>query len=265
MAEAQDNSLELFLHNVQEDTQEIVDWNEYRVGFFIQKNKSKGNENQDTLFLMAKDDFCLFGVADGAGGHPHGMEASYTVGESIFQYFRGTKSSDVQLVSLIESANINVREKFPGAYTTLCFGALFGNELRSYSVGDSEIQYFNFQGQMVYNNIPQSPVGYAVEAGIMSQEEGLDHSDRYLVNNLIGDEQIRIEVASKVTLKKGYSVIVGSDGLFDNFSHETITDLVGKGPFEEGFSKLCKMCKERGDNWRKDDDVSFLVIRKIKA
>lgn len=262
---AESKNLELFLHNIEEDTQEIVDWGDYRVGYFIQRNKTKGDENQDTLFMMAKDDFCLFGVADGAGGHPHGMEASYLVGESIFQYFRATKSSDVQLISLIESANNKVREKYPEAYTTLCFAALFGNELRSYSVGDSEVQYFNNQAQMIYNNIPQSPVGYAVEAGMMSQEEGLDHSDRYLVNNLVGDEHLRIEVASKVTLKKGYSVIVGSDGLFDNFSHETINELVGRGPFEEGFNELCKMCIERSDQWRKDDDVSFIVLRKIKA
>lgn len=257
--------LELFLHNIEEDTQEIVNWGDYRIGYFIQRNKSKVNENQDSLFLMAKDDFCLFGVADGAGGHPNGLEASYSVGESIFQYFRGIKSSDVQLISLIEKANNKVRDKYPEAYTTLSFAALFGSELRSYSVGDSEVQYFNNQGQMIYNNIPQSPVGYAVEAGMISQEEGLDHSDRYLVNNLIGDEHLRIEVASKVALKKGYSVIIGSDGLFDNFSHETICELVGKGLFEDGFSKLCDMCVNRGDDWRKDDDVSFLVLRKIKA
>lgn len=259
-----DNSFEIFLHNTAEETSEVFDWQDYRIGYFIQRNHEKGDENQDTLFMMGKDDFCLFGVADGAGGHPKGMEASYQVGETILQYLRTTKPSDVQLISLIEAANLRVREKFPGAYTTLSFAALFGNELRSYSVGDSEVQYFNNSGKVIYNNIPQSPVGYAVEAGMISQEEGLDHTDRYLVNNLIGDEHLRIEVASKVALKKGYSIIIGSDGLFDNITHETLNEMVGRGSFEEGFNKLCKLCSER-ENWRKDDDVSFIVLRKIKA
>lgn len=259
-----DNSFEIFLHNTAEDTSEIFDWQDYRIGYFIQRNKEKDDENQDTLFISARGDFCLFGVADGAGGHPNGMEASYQVGESVLQYLRTTKSDDVQLISLIESANHKVREKYPDAYTTLSFAALFGTEMRSYSVGDSEVQYFNNSGKVIYNNIPQSPVGYAVEAGMLSQEEALDHSDRYLVNNLIGDEHLRIEVASKVALKKGYSIIIGSDGLFDNLSHETLNSLVGKGSFEEGFNKLCQLCKDRED-WRKDDDVSFIVLRKIKA
>lgn len=256
---------ELFLHNIKEDTEEIFDWSDYRIGYFIQKNKEKMDENQDTLFFLGRGSSCVFGVADGAGGHPNGLEASYLIGESILQYVRTTEDTDFQFISLIESANNKVREKYPKAHTTLSFSALFGNELRSYSIGDSEVQYFNGQGHIIYNNIPQSPVGYAVEAGLLSQDEGLDHSDRYLVNNLIGDEQLRIEVASKVGLKKGYSVIIGSDGLFDNFPHEEIADIVGHGSFEQGFSKLVGLCKERGDSWRKDDDVSFIVLRKIKS
>jgi len=259
------DSKEIFLHNIEEKEQDIFDWNDYRIGYFIQKNQSKGETNQDTLFFIGKEDFCLFGVADGAGGHPHGREASYSVGETIFQYVRTKKAQDVQLISLIEDANFKVREKYPNAFTTLAFGALFETELRSYSVGDSEIQYFNSTGETIYNNIPQSPVGYAVEAGYMSQEEALDHNDRNLVNNLIGDELLRIEVASRVQLKKGYSVLVGSDGLFDNVTHEELSEKVGKGSFEEGFKELCSFFTEHQDQWRKDDDISFIFLRKIRS
>lgn len=255
---------ELFLHNIPEDSSEVFDWGEYRIGYFIQKNREKSDENQDCLFFYSKDDFCLFGVADGAGGHPKGMEAAYSVGESILQYVRVTESDQFQFVRLIEEANNKMREKYSSSHTTLCFAAMFGTELRSYSVGDSEVQYFNSQGTTIYNNIPQSPVGYAVEAGLMSQEEGLDHGDRFIVNNMMGDEHLRIEVASRVQLKRGYTVIVGSDGLFDNFSHDEIRDSVGSGSFEPGFQNLVELCRNRGEEWRKDDDISFIVLRKIK-
>lgn len=255
---------EIFLHNIPEDATEILDWGDYRIGYFIQKNREKFDENQDCLFFFTKDDFCLFGVADGAGGHPKAMEAAYSIGESILQYVRVTESSQFQFVSLIEDANNKMREKYPTSHTTLSFAAMFDSELRSYSVGDSEVQYFNSQGTSIYNNIPQSPVGYAVEAGLMSQDEGLDHGDRYLVNNLMGDEHLRIEVASKVQLKRGYTVIVGSDGLFDNFSHDEIREGIGQGSFEQGFQNLVEQCRNRSEDWRKDDDVSFIVLRKIK-
>lgn len=258
------DSSEIFLHNIDTSEKDIIDWNDYRIGYFIQKNQTEGSENQDTLFFIGKSDFCLFGVSDGAGGHPNGKEASYLVGENIFQYVRTKKADDVQLIRLIEEANNNVREKYPKAYTTLAFAALFDNELRSYSVGDSEIQYFNSSGATLYNNIPQSPVGYAVEAGYLSQEEALDHKDRNIVNNLLGDEHLRIEVASKVLLKKGYSVLVGSDGIFDNISHEELAEIIGRGSFDEGFKKLCYFCEEKGENWRKDDDISFVFLRKIR-
>ena len=255
---------ELFLHNVDTLEHEVFDCGDYRIGYFIQKNESKDEQNQDTLFFFGKDDFILFGVADGAGGHPNGHEASYSAGESILQYVRSKKPEDFQLIRLIEEANFKVRENFPEAYTTLAFAALFDNDLRSYSVGDSEIQYFNNQGEIIYNNIPQSPVGYAVEAGYMSQEEGLDHSERNIVNNLLGDELLRVEVASKVLLKKGYSVLIGSDGLFDNLSHEELNDRLGKGSFEDNFKQLCQFCIDKGESWRKDDDVSFILLKKIR-
>ncbi len=258
------DNIEIFLHNIEKEEKSIIDWNDYRIGYFIQKNQTKESDNQDTLFFIGKEEFCLFGVADGAGGHPNGMEASYLVGESIFQYVRTKKADDVQLIHLIEEANFKVREKYPEAYTTLAFAALFGNELRSYSVGDSEIQYFNSSGTTIYNNIPQSPVGYAIEAGYLSQEEGLDHNDRNLVNNLIGDEHLRIEVASRVLLKKGYSVLIGSDGLFDNLTHDELRGFIGKGSFDEGFKSLCRFCEERKEGWRKDDDISFLFVRKVR-
>ncbi|CAN0203407.1 unnamed protein product [Chrysoparadoxa australica] len=181
---------ELFLHNILEDTSEVFDWNEFRIGYFIQRNKGKMEENQDCLFFYGREDFCLFGVCDGAGGHPNGLEAAYSVGESILQYVRVTENENFQFIGLIEEANEKMRAKYSSAHTTLSFAAMFGSELRSYSVGDSEVQYYNFSGETIYNNIPQSPVGYAVEAGLLSQDEGLDHGDRYLVINLMGDEHL---------------------------------------------------------------------------
>lgn len=261
MAHSKNEVIELFLHRVREYESETFEWRDFKVGYFIQKNLTKSDDNDDVLFFYGGDDFCLFGVCDGAGGHPNAAEASYLVGETILQYVRTHKPEDFQLVELIESANDNVLKEYKGAYTTLSLCFIHKGLIRSYSVGDSEIQYVNQMSEVLYNNIPHSPVGHAVEAGLLDQEESLDHTERNVVNNLIGDEVLRIEACSKFKIKKSHTVIVGSDGVFDNLSHDQLSTILGAKNFTNKYKELRDYCLTRDETWRKDDDVSFLIVQ----
>lgn len=261
MAQSKSEVKELFLHRIKEHEYESFEWQGHKVGYFIQKNLSKSKENDDVLFFYGADDFCLFGVCDGAGGHSNAAEASYLVGETIVQYARTHKPDDFQLIELIEQANDNVLNSFKGAYTTLSMCFLYKGLIRSYSVGDSEVQYTNHSAEVLYNNIPHSPVGHAVEAGIISQEESLDHQERNIVNNLMGDEVLRIEACSKFKLKKSHTVIVGSDGIFDNLTHDELSSILCGQRFSSAFKELTQYCINRDESWRKDDDVSFIIIQ----
>jgi len=261
MGQEKSEVIELLLHRVANHESEYFEWNNYKIGYFIQKNQSKSDDNEDVLFFYGKDNFCLFGVCDGAGGHPNAADASYLVGETIFQYVRTHKPEEFQIIDMIEKTNDRVIESFPEAFTTLSLCCINNGEIRSYSVGDSEIQYISQSGEVLYNNIPHSPVGHAVEAGLLSQKDSLDHSERYVVNNLIGDEVLRIEACSKYNLKKNDSVIVGSDGVFDNLSHEQISNLLTQKNFNKKFHELSDYCLLRDETWRKDDDVSFILLQ----
>lgn len=261
MGQEKNEIKELLLHRISDHEAELFEWNDYKIGYFIQKNLAKSEDNEDILFFYGKDDFCFFGVCDGAGGHPNAADASYLVGETIFQYVRTHKPEEFQIIEMIEKANDRVIEAFPEAFTTLSLCFLHKNEIRSYSVGDSEIQYINHKAEVLYNNIPHSPVGHAVEAGLLSQEESLDHNERYVVNNLMGDETLRIEACSKFKLSKNDTVIVGSDGIFDNLSHEELSSILSKKNFNSKFKELSEYCLKRDESWRKDDDVSFLLLQ----
>ena len=76
---------------------------------------------------------------------------------------------------------------------------------------------------------------------------------------------MRIEVASKMKVKKGHTILVGSDGLFDNLSHQSLGELICSGSFEKSIEQLNLLCTEQGEDWKKDDDISYILIRKIKA
>jgi len=263
MIQSKSEVKELFLHRIKEHESESFQWQGYNVGYFIQKNLTKSEENDDVLFFYGSEDFCLFGVCDGAGGHENAAEASYLVGESILQYTRTHRPEELQLIELIELANDKVLKEFKGAYTTLSLCFIHHDMIRSFSVGDSEVQYINQKDEVLYNNIPHSPVGHAVEAGIISQEESLDHKERNIVNNLMGDEFLRIEACSKFKLKKDHTVIVGSDGIFDNLTHDELSSILGSGSFSSKFKELSEYCIGRDESWRKDDDVSFIILRPI--
>jgi serine/threonine protein phosphatase PrpC len=253
-------SKNLILTGDSEDQHKLVETDNYKFGYFRVKNKTK-SLNEDSLIISEKGDSILFAVADGAGGHPKGAEASRVAVETYTNFF----DSEMGLIDTSIEANENVKALKVGARTTLICVKIEANMLQSVSVGDSEVIYWNSKLNEMYRNIPQSEVGYMIESGTIDQEESLDDPMRHYVLNLLGDKNIRMETTSKIELKNGHLILLGSDGLFDNFSHDQLKDIIEKTDFEEGFKKLCEICNEQDPTtWKKDDDISFIFIKKVK-
>ncbi len=246
---------------------DIFDWNDYKISFFIQKNLTKSNDNEDCLFYNLADSGAVLGVADGVGGHPRGKDASRIAAECVVESYADGVFDGKVVLDIIEKANAKVRDLKVGARTTLVLGVINKDELRAYSIGDSEILYCNNRGNVIFSNIPQSPVGYAIAGGHMEQESSLDEPDRHLVNHLVGDEVLRLEASSKIALKKGHTILIGSDGLFDNIHHDKLIEYVTGGVFEECHEKLKSFCCKKPEDvsWRKDDDISYILIRRVRS
>ena len=56
---------------------------------------------------------------------------------------------------------------------------------------------------MKTQTIPHSPVGYAIEAGVLNEQDAMAHSQRHIVSNLIGSHDVRIDL-SRVLCFHGY-------------------------------------------------------------
>lgn len=248
-----------------EPEKEIFDFGTYRIGYFIKKNLEKSAENEDSLFFYGKNGQWVCGVSDGVGGHPRGREASRIASEGVRSFFE-TKGFDHQVfLGNLEEINVEIRALKVGAKTTTTCALVKEDKIRLYSIGDSEALLCNTRGQLLYSNIPQSPVGYGVEAGLLDKKEALDDPDRHIVNHLLGDEVLRFEASSSIDFKKGYSLLVGTDGLFDNFHHDALLKIIGGGNFEESFEKLCQGFDSEAEEMRKDDDISFFFIRRVRS
>ena len=77
---------------------------------------------------------------------------------------------------------------------------------------------------------------------------------------------MRIELSSVLPLSPRDTVVLGTDGLFDNLHTDEIVEIVRKGPLGEVAAKLAKRCDRRmrtpGEGKpSKPDDLTFILFR----
>ncbi len=111
-----------------------------------------------------------------------------------------------------------------------------------------------------------SPIGYALEAGVLEEEEALHHDERHLLSNMIGLEQMHIEMGSAVDIAPLDTLILGSDGLFDNLRLDEIVQIVRQGPADRAAAALIETCRARMlatdvEHPSKPDDLTAVFFR----
>lgn len=243
------------------------------VGFFSTPCPVSENKNEDAVCLIPiSGESAIFVLADGAGGFKAGDEAA-KIAVSVFKNLLSTESKisseDLRFLILngLEKANKEIKSLGLGAATTISIVSLEKNIIRAYHVGDSLILSMGQKGSVKFQNIPHSPTGYALEAGLMDEKEALHHEERYLVSNLLGTAETRIEMGPEVEFSPRDTVIIASDGLTDNLTSEEIIDRCRKGPIAEVMDSLQKDTLQRmkaepgGKHPCKPDDLTIICFR----
>ncbi len=166
----------------------------------------------------------------------------------------------------IENANHAVQELGVGAATTLALVEIQESAVRPYHVGDSMILVTGQRGRVKLQTVAHSPVGFAVEAGLLDEKEALHHEERHVVSNIIGTPEMRIEVGPNQSVAMRDTVLLGSDGLFDNVHLDEIVELVRKGPLLDAARALAELATTRMHEPQegqpsKPDDLTFVLFR----
>ncbi|MDX1387002.1 MAG: protein phosphatase 2C domain-containing protein [bacterium] len=234
------------------------------------KSPNKESGNEDAALLRPLDErSSVLAVADGVGGHAAGAQASSLVMQTLNRYLRD-KSEEQEtreaLLQGVEAANRAVIGLGIGAATTLSVVDIHGDRLQSFHIGDSLILVVGQKGKLKHQTIPHSPVGYAVEAGFLDEKEALDHEDRHLVSNIIGTEDMRVEMGPRLTLKERDTVFVCSDGVYDNMHMEELVEIIRAGDLKENAHRLTEEVMSRmkqSDPAKpsKPDDFTFVLFR----
>jgi serine/threonine protein phosphatase PrpC len=167
----------------------------------------------------------------------------------------------------IEQANQAVCDLGVGAATTFAAVEIQSGSVRPYHVGDSLILLVGQRGRVKLETVSHSPVGFALEAGVMGHGEAMHHEDRHLVSNVLGAPDMRIEVGSERTLAPRDTLVIASDGLSDNLFVREIADHVRRGPLRDAAESLTSTARRRmyapeDDEPSKADDLTLLAFRR---
>jgi serine/threonine protein phosphatase PrpC len=241
---------------------------------FTTRSPQKATPNEDVAALWpAAAGSGVLAVADGLGGHAGGERASRLAIETIGRSIQASPASDGPREALrgaildgIEAANRTVRELGTGAATTLALVEIQDRLIRPYHVGDSVILLTGQRGKLKLQTISHSPIGYAVEAGLMNEEDAIHHEARHVISNVIGSEEMRIEIGPLIEMAARDTLLLASDGLLDNLLPGEIVEFVRSGPLASGVAAMIAEAQQRmaGQNAggpSKPDDLTVIAYR----
>lgn len=261
------------LSNCREGKIQLVTVGTGIVGLFSEISPGDASNNEDSAIVAhVSATQSVIAVADGVGGSRSGHDASQLalkiIGKRLAKCTEDLPIDDLRPVILngIEEANQAVLDLGVGACCTLALAELNGSSIRPYHVGDSSILVCSNRGTVRLQTIDHSPTGYGVEGGFLDAKESLFHEERHLVSNVLGQDQMRIEVGSQQELSARDTVVVASDGLFDNLHTDEVIEHVRSGPLDESLSNLVSICRKRMTDPAKDapskpDDLTILIYR----
>lgn len=239
---------------------------------FSARCPGKETANEDAAALIPFGGrSAVLAVADGVGGGQAGERASNIAVRSLEKAIARASGSDGSLRAAIldgiERANDEIAALGVGAATTLAAAEIQNGSMRPYHVGDSMILVIGQRGRVKLQTVSHSPVGFAVEAGYLDEREAMHHEDRHLVSNVIGAPDMRIEIGPTLALASRDTLLLASDGLFDNLHTSEIADRLRKGPLVEGAERLARASHRRMSQTRpgqpsKPDDLTFVGYRR---
>ena len=240
---------------------------------YTHRAPGKDTENEDAAGLIpCGESGGAILVADGLGGLPAGQQAS---GKVVFQLNEAVVNQCREGISLrecildgIEQANSGLIDLGIGSATTLAVVEINGRCIRAYHAGDSMILVTGQRGKIKYQSIPHSPVGYMVEAGLVPEDDAIYHEDRHLVSNVIGTADMRVEIGPTIEMSRYDTLLVASDGLFDNLLVKEIVDTIRTGPLPAAAETLKNRCHDRMkpttiEQPHKPDDLCFILFRPV--
>lgn len=226
---------------------------------------------QDAVAVIPVGEGLVLAVADGVGGVRGGAEAARLAIDALYAALDSLASADEStlrgaILDAFDQADAAAQTTRAVGSTTLLVVEIQQGVLRTYNAGDSEALIVGGRGKLKLRTVAHSPVGYQVAAGVLDPSEALHHDMRHFITNVVGDGKMRIDVGPSYALAAHDTLLLASDGLFDNVTMAEICTIVQNGPLGDAMRELVELARRRmrdplpGEPC-KPDDLSLVLYR----
>ena len=243
-----------------------------------------GKQNEDrygvTAFEAAGQPQILAVLCDGIGGHRAG-EVAAEMGVSLITEVVGASAGDQPLATLsaaIVQAGRAIYEASRSDHGRAGMGAtcacawVAGDKLYTANLGDSRI-YLLRQGHLIQLSTDHTWIQEAIDAGIISSEEGADHPNAHIIRRYLGskapaepdfrlwffegEDDTAAEANQGLQLEPKDLILLCSDGLTDLVSDDEIRDVLVHKKLSKVPDVLIEMANERGGH----DNITVVLMR----
>ncbi len=242
---------------------------------FSRRSPNKDGPNEDGLnedaaaVLAVSKGASVLAVADGLGGLHAGAKASETAIKELVRSIREADATDglrEPVLKAFDRANDAILKSGQRSGTTLSVALVEDGAVRFFHVGDSMILLMGQRGAAHYQTMMHSPVGYAVESGLIDEDDAMYHESRHLISNILGSEDMAVEMGPSIRLHAYDTLLLGSDGLFDNLHVNEIIERSRKGPLAKVVKRLSedtleRMTQPKSGRPSKSDDLTIVAYR----
>jgi protein phosphatase len=232
------------------------------------KSYIKTGPNEDAcLALQLGDEHAVLAVADGVGGHPRGEMASERQVSLLKEMLchRDVDPDNLRnpILNAIETCNQELLSEAKGSATTVTVVEISRNQMRPYHVGDSSVLLVGQRGRIRLQTVSHSPVSLGIEAGLLEPDELTRSDERNIVLNLVGTQEMRIEMGATLTLARFDTLLLCSDGLTDNVELDDIARTIRSGPLNHRMDTLHEQCQQiMQSDIGYPDDLSLILYRR---
>lgn len=257
----------------------IIHWKSLTIEYAAITDRGKIRQHNEDGYLLVPDE-AFFCVADGAGGHSSGAQASsivlgalkdvltkpYQDGDRTQQFTVAQTGYDevtslVQpIVGSVNYANSCLYRENKGKITasTLVGCQVFANTVTFVNVGDSRGYLFR-EGELNQITRDHSLVAQLLRDNKITRNQVETHPQKNIITRAMGVES-RVEVDTFIVpVQDGDAILLCSDGLTGMISEEAIAHtLASRSPKLETVSTaLCSQALEAGGR----DNITAILLR----
>lgn len=239
--------------------------------FFQLTSAGDRDINQDYMAHIVNDDYALFIVADGLGGHHAGEKASQFFCQGMLNFAQSYSKIMAQnpvevFLAWINDAIDEMRVLFADdqtankAHTTCAILYLDDRISMAAHCGDSRI-YRMTPKEILWRTRDHSIPQDLLDIGLITEEELAQHPEQnQLTRSINVNKNYAIDVKLLPAIEKNETFVLCSDGFWGYVKQDELLELANLESDKTNLSKLVKLSIYRAHG--KSDNVTVMMVRR---